>query len=87
MIKILYDHQMFSMQKFGGVTRYFADLIFNLPQDFEKEVAIFRKSLYNKNIQSNIQNHRFLAKFSHQKTIILFLQSSNLKKNYQRKSV
>ncbi|HOS15604.1 MAG TPA: glycosyltransferase family 1 protein [Bacteroidales bacterium] len=40
MIKILYDHQMFSMQKYGGVTRYFADLIYNLPQDFEKDVAM-----------------------------------------------
>lgn len=40
MIKILYDHQMFSMQKFGGVTRYFADLIFNLPEGFEKEIAM-----------------------------------------------
>lgn len=40
MLKILYDHQMFSMQKFGGVTRYFADLIYNLPEDFEKEIAM-----------------------------------------------
>lgn len=40
MIKILYDHQMFSMQKFGGVTRYFADLIHNLPEGFEKEIAM-----------------------------------------------
>lgn len=33
MKKILYDNQMFTFQRFGGVTRYFADLIFNLPQD------------------------------------------------------
>ncbi len=30
-MKILYDHQMFSFQKFGGITRYFTDLIAHLP--------------------------------------------------------
>ena len=29
MKKILYDNQMFTFQRFGGVTRYFADLIYN----------------------------------------------------------
>lgn len=33
MKKILYDNQMFTFQRFGGVTRYFADLIYNLPQN------------------------------------------------------
>lgn len=33
MKKILYDSQMFTFQRFGGVTRYFADLIYNLPQN------------------------------------------------------
>lgn len=32
MKKILYDNQMFTLQRFGGVTRYFADLMYNLPQ-------------------------------------------------------
>lgn len=40
MIKILYDHQMFSMQKYGGITRYFADLMSNLPEGFCKEIPI-----------------------------------------------
>lgn len=34
-MKILYDHQMFTMQKFGGVTRYFAELMACLPNGFE----------------------------------------------------
>ncbi|MDR2498561.1 MAG: glycosyltransferase family 4 protein [Tannerellaceae bacterium] len=34
-MKILYDHQMFSFQRFGGITRYFCDLIANLPDDYE----------------------------------------------------
>ena len=33
MKKILFDNQMFTFQRFGGVTRYFADLIYNLPAD------------------------------------------------------
>ncbi|MBR5860000.1 MAG: glycosyltransferase family 4 protein [Bacteroidaceae bacterium] len=33
MKKVLYDHQMFTFQRFGGVTRYFADLMYNLPQN------------------------------------------------------
>ena len=32
MKKILYDNQMFTFQRFGGVTRYFADLMYNLPE-------------------------------------------------------
>ena len=31
MKKILFDNQMFTFQRFGGVTRYFADLMYNLP--------------------------------------------------------
>lgn len=39
--KILYDNQMFTFQRFGGVTRYFADLMYNLPQEeFSSEMPI-----------------------------------------------
>ena len=42
MKKILYDNQMFTFQRFGGVTRYFADLIYNLPKDeFEGELPMY----------------------------------------------
>lgn len=34
-MKILYDHQMFTMQRFGGVTRYFAELMACLPAGYE----------------------------------------------------
>ena len=33
MKRILYDNQMFTLQRYGGVTRYFADLMYNLPQN------------------------------------------------------
>ncbi len=41
MKKILYDNQMFTLQRFGGVTRYFADLIYNLPaEEFVAELPM-----------------------------------------------
>ncbi len=41
MKKILYDNQMFTFQRFGGVTRYFADLIYNLPaKDFVADIPM-----------------------------------------------
>lgn len=41
MKKILYDNQMFTFQRFGGVTRYFADLIYNLPaNEFTADVPM-----------------------------------------------
>ena len=39
-MKILYDHQMFTMQRFGGITRYFCDLMTNLPEGFEAELPV-----------------------------------------------
>lgn len=39
-MKILYDHQMFSMQKYGGVTKYFCELIKNLPEGFEFKLSL-----------------------------------------------
>ena len=42
MKKILYDNQMFTFQRFGGVTRYFADLLYNLPEDeFRGELPMY----------------------------------------------
>ena len=41
MKKILYDNQMFTFQRFGGATRYFADLMYNLPAgEFESEIPM-----------------------------------------------
>lgn len=41
MKRILYDNQMFTFQRFGGVTRYFADLVYNLPAgEFVAEIPM-----------------------------------------------
>lgn len=31
-MKILFDHQIFASQKYGGVSKYFAELLYNLPE-------------------------------------------------------
>ncbi|MFY7838708.1 MAG: glycosyltransferase family 4 protein [Lacibacter sp.] len=38
MIKVLYDHQMFSLQKYGGISRYFANLFYSFRESAEVEV-------------------------------------------------
>lgn len=39
-MKILYDYQAFTMQNFGGVSKCFCELIANLPEDIQAEIAI-----------------------------------------------
>jgi glycosyltransferase involved in cell wall biosynthesis len=39
-MKILYDHQIFSFHKFGGISRYFAQIIDHLPEDAQASIAI-----------------------------------------------
>ncbi len=45
-LKVLFDHQTFSLQKFGGISRYFCELMKNLPQDIIYE----NSGLYSNNI-------------------------------------
>lgn len=39
-MKILYDHQAFTMQKYGGVSRCFCELISQMPDGVETEIAV-----------------------------------------------
>jgi glycosyltransferase involved in cell wall biosynthesis len=39
-MKILYDYQMFSIQKFGGVTRYFCELMKNIPPEHQFDLSL-----------------------------------------------
>ena len=40
--RILYDHQAFTMQKYGGVSRCFVELIKNLPYGLEASIALYK---------------------------------------------
>ena len=39
-MKVLYDFQIFSNQDFGGISRYFTQIIKNLPEELEYEIGI-----------------------------------------------
>ncbi len=39
-MKILYDHQTFGLQKFGGISRYFVELMSRLPEGYEFDNSI-----------------------------------------------
>lgn len=39
-MNILYDHQMFSTQRFGGITKYFCELIRNIPPEHSVRLSI-----------------------------------------------
>jgi glycosyltransferase involved in cell wall biosynthesis len=39
-MKILYDHQVFSILKYGGIPRYFCELIKNLPPEYQFNLPI-----------------------------------------------
>jgi glycosyltransferase involved in cell wall biosynthesis len=56
-MKILYDYQAFTYQMFGGVSRYFAEIIDNLPCNITFEIAIKRSNniyLNSKNLVANL---------------------------------
>lgn len=39
-MKILFDYQMFSIQKYGGITRYFCELITHLPPEHQYSLSV-----------------------------------------------
>ena len=56
-MKILYDYQMFSIQKFGGVSRYFCELMKNIPSEHQ-----FKLSLLFSDNQHLKENYDFFKK-------------------------
>lgn len=56
-MKILYDHQIFALQKYGGISRYFAQIIHNLPKNIETKIAVkSTNNEYFKNLSLTPQN-------------------------------
>ncbi len=39
-VKVAFDHQIFSIQRYGGVSRYFLELANRLPADTVSEVSV-----------------------------------------------
>lgn len=67
MIKVLFDHQIFSLQIYGGISRYFANLINEIVEHNELEAingALYSKNYYFQKDSFTFREHlyRFFAK-------------------------
>lgn len=58
-MKILYDHQVFSLSKYGGASKYFCELMKHLPPDYS-----FELSLLFSNNQHLKDNWKFFKKIN-----------------------
>lgn len=76
-MKILYDHQMFSIQKYGGVTRYFCNLMQNLPKGMEYELPImYSENQYLEEMLSmNLKKIPFTSSFRVKRRIYYFFNN------------
>lgn len=56
-MKVLYDHQVFSWQKIGGISRYFVELMKHLPNDVEwKDSIVLSDNVYLKECSKVFKN-------------------------------
>lgn len=63
-MRVLYDHQIFQMQKFGGISRYFVELMSRLPEDVEFNNKItFSENVYLKNTDARFSKGIALPQF------------------------
>ena len=59
-MKIYYDYQIFLIQKFGGISKYYINLINNLnPSDEKLIIAPFHKNYYLENQNVNIKKLKY----------------------------
>lgn len=58
-MKVLYDYQIFQMQKFGGISKGFCEFISRLPNDIEYEIAV--KECNNVYLEEYGLKHDFTA--------------------------
>ena len=65
-MKIIYDHQVFSWQKYGGISRYFYEIISRIAQIDENEVSLFQGFNINQyGLNEYKDNYKFY--FNHHK--------------------
>jgi glycosyltransferase involved in cell wall biosynthesis len=61
-MKIFYDHVIFSLQKYGGVSKYFCELLNHIPRDHWKIPILFSDNEYLRALQLMPQRNLFGAK-------------------------
>ncbi len=65
-MKILYDYQSFSIQKYGGVSRVYVDIINSLKNDYNIDIEVsakFSNNYYAGESKLFVQN-KFFSNFS-----------------------
>lgn len=58
-MKVLFDHQLFSYQRFGGASKYFAELLANMPRECWETTTIFSNNQYVKDLGLFESKHLF----------------------------
>ena len=70
-MKILFDHQAFTMQHFGGVSKCFCELISHLPSRIDYQISLVESNnihLHNTNLCPEVKSvsmdfHKFSSKY------------------------
>lgn len=50
-MKILFDHQLFSYQRYGGASKYFCELLYHLPRNTWETTTLFSNNEYVKKLR------------------------------------
>ncbi len=80
-MRLLYDHYMFSMQRFGGITRYFSELMTNLPKTYSYSFPIkFSENYYAKTINPEIKQLSDILPFRIRRQIYCYYNDEAVKK-------
>lgn len=58
-MKVLFDHQLFSYQRYGGASKYFAELLANMPRDCWETTTVFSNNQYVKDLELFETKHLF----------------------------
>jgi len=77
-MNILYDHQIFGMQKFGGISRYFVELMSRLPDGCRFDNAVvFSDNVYLNSASDEFSKGRHLPHFKGSARIKALVNRSN----------
>lgn len=85
-MQVLYDHQIFSFQKFGGISKYFCELISNMPSQVTSDISViatdnhYLPNYFKKNLIS-ISNKEFRGKVKLYDCINKVLTNHKIKQN------
>ncbi|GAB6011245.1 glycosyltransferase family 4 protein [Viscerimonas tarda] len=62
-MKVIFDHQIFSYQKYGGASKYFCELLANMPREVWDTTTLLSNNEYVKQLELFKVNHFFPNKW------------------------